>query len=88
MKVDGNNTAYDSREHCNAIIHTATNTLITWCEHTIIPDSVTHIGEEKYGKRFALAEVFTPAGMDKPIGGYDDKFHKLLPELQDMFADD
>lgn len=38
------NTVYDSREQCNAIIHTATNTLISGCQNTIIPDGVTSIG--------------------------------------------
>ncbi|MBR5455520.1 MAG: leucine-rich repeat domain-containing protein, partial [Bacteroidaceae bacterium] len=35
--VDGNNRHYDSREGCNAIIETATNTLIQGCQNTIIP---------------------------------------------------
>lgn len=35
---------YDSRENCNAIIETATNTLINGCKNTIIPNSVTTIG--------------------------------------------
>ena len=43
--VDVENTTYDSRENCNAIIETATNTLITGCQNTIIPNSVTSIGE-------------------------------------------
>ena len=42
--VKEGNTVYDSRENCNAIIETATNTLITGCENTIIPNSVTSIG--------------------------------------------
>lgn len=39
------NTVYDSREQCNAIIHTATNTLISGCQNTIIPESVKSIGD-------------------------------------------
>jgi hypothetical protein len=39
------NTMYDSREQCNAIIHTATNTLISGCQNTIIPESVKSIGD-------------------------------------------
>ncbi|MBR5456460.1 MAG: leucine-rich repeat protein, partial [Bacteroidaceae bacterium] len=38
------NTVYDSRNNCNAIIETATNTLIQGCQNTIIPGSVTSIG--------------------------------------------
>ena len=36
---------FDSRENCNAIIETSTNTLITGCKTTFIPESVTCIGE-------------------------------------------
>lgn len=42
--VESGNTVYDSRESCNAIIETATNTLIVGCKNTVIPYSVTAIG--------------------------------------------
>lgn len=45
IKVDKGNLYYDSRDDCNAIIETASNTLIAGCSSTIIPDSVTKIGE-------------------------------------------
>ncbi len=44
ITVEGGNPNYDSREGCNAIIETATNTLVTACQATIIPSSVTAIG--------------------------------------------
>ncbi len=44
IKVDTGNTKYDSRNDCNAIIETATNTLIAGCKNTIIPNNVTSIG--------------------------------------------
>ena len=43
--VSEGNLLYDSRDNCNAIIETATNTLITGCQNTTIPNSVTCIGE-------------------------------------------
>lgn len=43
IDVDENNTVYDSRNNCNAIIETATNTLISGCKNTVIPNSVTSI---------------------------------------------
>lgn len=43
IKVDPKNPVYDSRNDCNAIIETKTNTLINGCCGTIIPDSVTKI---------------------------------------------
>lgn len=43
ITVADDNPIYDSRENCNAIIETATNTLITGCAKTIIPDGVVSI---------------------------------------------
>ena len=45
FKVENGNTKYDSRENCNAIIETTTNTLIAGCENTVIPNTVTVIGD-------------------------------------------
>ena len=50
IKVDPENPVYDSRNNCNAIIETKTNTLINGCCGTIIPDSVTKI--EEYAFQF------------------------------------
>ena len=36
---------YDSRDNSNAIIETSTNTLILGCKNTVIPNSVTSIGD-------------------------------------------
>ena len=44
ITVDPNNPVYDSRNNCNAIIETATNTLIAGTLNTVIPNSVTSIG--------------------------------------------
>lgn len=42
--VDKNNSIYDSRENCQAIIETSSNKLVAGCSKTIIPNSVTSIG--------------------------------------------
>ena len=42
--VEKDNNVYDSRENCNAIIETSTNTLIAGCKNTKIPNTVTSIG--------------------------------------------
>ena len=44
IKVAAGNTKYDSRDNCNAIIETASNTLIAGCMNSTIPNSVTSIG--------------------------------------------
>ena len=45
IKVENGNNTYDSRENCNAIIKTSTKTLIAGCKNSIIPNSVTSIGD-------------------------------------------
>ena len=45
IEVVEGNVSYDSRNNCNAIIETATNTLLYGCKNTFIPNSVTSIGE-------------------------------------------
>lgn len=46
--VDSNNPVYDSRENCNCIIETATNTLINGSINSFIPNSVTSIGSSAF----------------------------------------
>lgn len=44
IKVESENPVYDSRNNCNAIIRTDTNTLFIGCPNTVIPNSVTALG--------------------------------------------
>ena len=37
IEVESGNTVYDSRENCNAIIETSSNTMIAGCKNTTIP---------------------------------------------------
>ena len=58
--VASGNSKYDSRDNCNAIIETATNTLIAGCKNTIIPNSVTSIGNYAFYYCEDLTEVTIP----------------------------
>lgn len=44
IMVESDNQKYDSRNNCNAIIESSTNTIITGCKNTIIPNSIISIG--------------------------------------------
>ena len=58
--VDEENSVYDSREGCNAIIRTSTNTLIQGCMNTIIPNSVTRIESDAFCWCDGLTEITIP----------------------------
>lgn len=61
--VESGNTQYDSRDNCNAIIETATNTLIAGCKNSIIPNSVTSIGYEAFKGCNGLTSITIPNGV-------------------------
>ena len=48
ITVEKGNKKYDSRNNCNAIIETNSNTLIVGCKNTVIPNSVTSIGKNAF----------------------------------------
>ena len=58
--VESGNTKYDSRYNCNAIIETETNTLITGSKNTIIPSSVTSIGNSAFRGCYGLTSITIP----------------------------
>ncbi|MCI9562218.1 MAG: leucine-rich repeat protein [Clostridia bacterium] len=45
IEVESGNAFYDSRNNCNAIIETQTNTLIAGCKNSEIPNNVAIIGD-------------------------------------------
>ena len=48
IKVEDGNSKYDSRDNCNAIIETASNTLVSGCKNTVIHNTVTIIGHQAF----------------------------------------
>ena len=58
--VENGNTKYDSRDNCNAIIETASNTLILGCKTTVIPNSVTSIGSYAFWNCSGLTSITIP----------------------------
>lgn len=48
ISIDSNNTVYDSRDNCNAIIETSTNTLLQGSKNAIIPNTITALGNYSF----------------------------------------
>ena len=67
--VEEGNTIYDSRENCNAIIETATNSLIAGCQSTVIPNSVISIGFGAFDYCSSLTSITIPSSVIS-IGNY------------------
>ena len=63
ITVATGNPIFDSREECNAIIETSSNTLRVGCSTTIIPKSVTSIGDYAFLACRNLAAITIPGGM-------------------------
>ena len=63
ISVASGNTTYDSRDNCNAIIKTASNTLISGCKNTIISNSITSIGDNAFTYCFGLTSVTIPSSV-------------------------
>lgn len=60
ITVDENNTKYDSRGGCNAIISTSTDTLRLGCCNTIIPDGIVTISNWAFGFCADLKSIAIP----------------------------
>ncbi len=58
--VDDGNPVFDSRDNCNAIIHTKTNTLLFGCINTTFPQTVTSIGMDAFSENYNLRSVVIP----------------------------
>lgn len=69
ISVEKENLVYDSRDNCNAIIETSTNTLLLGCKKTFIPNSVTNIGSFAFNDCDGLTSITIPNSVTS-IGDY------------------
>lgn len=69
IEVESANTVYDSRENCNAIVETSTNTMVAGCKNTKIPNSVTCLGAACFRGCTNLNSITIPSSVTN-IGEY------------------
>ena len=67
ITVAEDNPKYDSRNNCNAIIETKTNTLLAGCNNTIIPNSVESIEASAFEHCRKLQNFIIPDGIKKIV---------------------
>ena len=58
--VEKGNKTYDSRNNCNAIIETESNTLVYGFKKSVIPNSVTSIGNSAFSDCSSLTSIVIP----------------------------
>lgn len=68
LTVEEGNANYDSRDGCNAVIETATNTLLAGSLRTVIPATVESIGYGAFSSR-RIVSIDIPSSV-KTIGAY------------------
>lgn len=64
INVDSKNKNYDSRNNCNAIIETRTNTLVLACLSTKIPDGVKIIKKRAFEDCGRIRKLVLPASLE------------------------
>jgi len=64
IKVVDDNLYYDSRNNCNAIVETRTDTLVFGCRTSSIPETIKHIGENAFYECDSLMEVSLPNSIE------------------------
>ena len=91
ITVSSDNPVYDSRNNCNAIIETASNTLIVGGKNTVIPQDTTIIGYNAFSKRKGLTGIDLPEGLTGIESGAfmycEDLTWITLPESITMLSD-
>lgn len=63
IRVNEDNPVYDSRQDCNALIKTAENRLVTACDNTVIPNTITTIDNHAFDGCDSMKSIVIPASV-------------------------
>ncbi len=81
--VEEGNPVFDSRENCNAIINTASNTILATCQNSVIPQGITRIGRGAFSRCANLKSISIPNSVKSigisAIGGCPDLEQVYIP---------
>ena len=69
MAVEEGNAVFDSRDNCNAIINSRTNTLSFGCKNTVIPNTVKAIAPRSFFGCSGLTSITFPNSLEE-IGSH------------------
>lgn len=64
ITVDVDNPQYDSRDYCNAVIETSTDTLVAGCSGTTIPEGIRAIGPYAFSGILSLKDINIPDSVE------------------------
>lgn len=81
ITVASDNTVYDSRENCNAIVETASNCLIAACKNTVIPEGITSIYEDAFRGCSGMTTLHIPASLTAGLSYQYNSFSGLSTDL-------
>ena len=65
ITVDSENITYDSRDNCNCLIETASNTVLAGSSNSTIPMGVVKIGPYAFHRKTGLKNIMFPEGFER-----------------------
>lgn len=80
ISVAEGNPVYDSRNDCNALIETATNTILYGCSATVIPEGITAIADDAFAG-VEISSISFPSSITS-IGSYN----FFLTNLEEVYC--
>lgn len=81
IEVSEENSVFDSRNHCNAIMETATNRLIAGCQTTVVPQETTALAYGAFEGCWLMKHIHLPEGITS-IGIFAFNYNVSLTSIE------